>query len=498
MDSLTRATVGTGEPGADPAEVVTCAAPAGGIDSPCRGEVATKILSALVAAAVFARAASGARPAPPVPSLHATHAVVATLIGATGSSPAGLAFATRSGLLYVANIFTDDVSVIDPRTRTVVDTVKLAGDNTCAHPLSVGYDKAHDVVYVACQQYSDVTAITGTTHQPIGEPIDVGSSPFGIAYDERNGDVYIVIAHTNEVVVLDGATRAIVDRIPVDAAPFGIAYDDRRGFLYVTNSQSDTVSVIDGATNEVVRTIPEGPSPEGVVYDQRNDTIYVTNLYGSTVGAIDVATGEPVAEIFVGALPFGLTLNPRDGDLYVATLGAGTVDVIDTTMNVLVESVPVESLPLRAGAVWAAADPRTGDVWVTHGDAVSELAARQGPPLLQIRPAMVDFGAQPVGSVESKFVTVTNVSGEPLLVAVTTVHVPDDFSAGGGLPGSTCPSPDQGLLGAGESCTQFVGFFPSEPFRGQHETGFVQVTAYDPLTGENLEEDFVALRGIPR
>ena len=69
-----------------------------------------------------------------------------------------------------------------------------------------------------------------------------------------------------------------------------------------------------------------------------------------------------------------MALNPRDGDLYVATLGAGTVEVIDTRANVLVESVQ-----LGSGAVWTAADPRTGDVWVTHGDAVSELSARKSP-----------------------------------------------------------------------------------------------------------------------
>src|SRR6266581_4611406 len=400
-----------------------------------------KVQALIVALAVLTLAAPEARAAAPVPLVRATHTVVATLTSPPGSSPAGLAFATRSGLLFVANIFTDDVSVIDPRTRAVIDTVKLAGGNTCAHPLSVGYDKAHDVIYVSCQQYLDVTAIDGTTHQPIGSPIEVGSSPFGIAYNERNGDVYIVIAHTDQVVL----------------------------------------------------TIPVGSSPLGVVYDNQNDTIYVSNYFSSNVVAIDAATGQLAAEIFVEAFPFGIALNPRDGDLYVATLGAGTVDVIDTTMNVLVESVP-----LGSGGVWTATDPRTGDVWVTHGDAVSELAARQGPPLMQVSPAMVNFGAQPVGSVESKFVTVTNASGRPLLVAVTTVHVPDDFSAGGGLPGSTCPSPDQGLLGAGESCAQFVGFFPSEPFLGQHETGYLQVTAYDPLSGENLEEDFVALKGIPR
>src|SRR4029077_3712531 len=159
------------------------------------------------ALAAFALAGSGAGSAAPAPLRQNTHTVVATLVGPPGSSATGLAFATRSGLLYVANVFTDDVSVIDRFRPQVVCSVKLAGGNTCAHPLSVGYDKKHDVVYVSCQQSSDVTVIDGSTHRTIGDPFEVGSSPFGIAYDERNGDVYIVIAHTDEVVVLDGGTR---------------------------------------------------------------------------------------------------------------------------------------------------------------------------------------------------------------------------------------------------------------------------------------------------
>src|SRR5947208_4487394 len=94
-----------------------------------------KVQALIVALAVLTLAAPEARAAAPVPLVRATHTVVATLTSPPGSSPAGLAFATRSGLLFVANIFTDDVSVIDPRTRAVIDTVKLAGGNTCAHPL---------------------------------------------------------------------------------------------------------------------------------------------------------------------------------------------------------------------------------------------------------------------------------------------------------------------------------------------------------------------------
>jgi|SRR6266536_5326835 len=108
---------------------------------------------------------------------------------------------------------------------------------------------------------------------------------------------------------------------------------------------------------------------------------------------------------------------------------------------------------------------------------------------------MVNFGAKPVSSIERKFVTVTNVSGGPLLVAVTRVQAPDEFSAGGGLPGTGAHRPT-GAPRRSESCMQFVGFVGTLP--GQPETGYLHVTGYHPLSGENLEEDFVALKSIPR
>jgi YVTN family beta-propeller protein len=307
-------------------------------------------------------------------SAAATHHVVAEI--PTGSSAAGMTFAARSGRLYVANVFSDDVSVIDPRTRRVVDTVPLVGGTTCAHPLSVGYDKRRDIVYVSCQQYTKATAIDARTDTQIGEPIEVGSSPFSIVYDSRNGDIYIAIAHNNEVVVVDGNSRVVTAHIPVGEAPFGIAYDTRRGHLYVTNTQGDTVSVIDPARNEVVRTIaigngpPGSLAPTGIVYDGRNDTVYVGNFNSRTVTALAGGSGALRATIEVGRGPFGMTLNPCDGNLYVAAFFEQAMQVVDTRTNSLIETVALPESP-----VWAAADPRSGDVFVSHGNSVSVLAA---------------------------------------------------------------------------------------------------------------------------
>jgi YVTN family beta-propeller protein len=223
--------------------------------------------------------------------------VIATI--PVGLSPAWLAFDTRNGRVYVANIFSDDVSVIDPRTNTVVDTIPLAGGFVCAHPFAVGYDPRHDVVYVACQQYTMATAISGRTDRPIGDPIEVGSSPFGIAFDRRNDHLYIAVAHTQDVAVLDAATRAVIDRVPIPPAPgqsesepFGIAYDDRNGELYVAESASPEVSVVDGSTNNVLKTIPTPSTSRGIAYDPRTGEIYVANFEAGSVSVIDDTTAK--------------------------------------------------------------------------------------------------------------------------------------------------------------------------------------------------------------
>jgi YVTN family beta-propeller protein len=49
--------------------------------------------------------------------------------------------------------------------------------------------------------------------------------------------------------------QTVVATVAVGSEPAGVAFDSRNGDVYVTNLCSDTVSVIDGATNTVVATV---------------------------------------------------------------------------------------------------------------------------------------------------------------------------------------------------------------------------------------------------
>src|SRR6266540_4936514 len=69
----------------------------------------------------------------------------------------------------------------------------------------------------------------------------------------------------------------VVDTISVGSYPVGIAFNPRNGYVYVTNESDATVSVIKATTNTVVATVEVGLSPRAVTYNSRNGDMYVSN-----------------------------------------------------------------------------------------------------------------------------------------------------------------------------------------------------------------------------
>jgi YVTN family beta-propeller protein len=65
----------------------------------------------------------------------------------------------------------------------------------------------------------------------------------------------VVNSGVNSVSVIDAATRTVVATINVGASPWGVAFTPNGAFTYVSNRIANTVSVIDTATNSVVATI---------------------------------------------------------------------------------------------------------------------------------------------------------------------------------------------------------------------------------------------------
>ena len=205
-----------------------------------------------------------------------------------GIAPAGVAFTPNGKTAYVANLISNTVSVIDTKTNTVVATIN-GEDESFSAPLAVAITPDGARVYV-------------TNFGPFPQP---GAPPPPPSF----------------VSVIDTKTNTVVATIGVGVLPEGVAISPNGRTAYVANEGSNTVSVIDTKTNTVVdldpttpeiEGIPVGMGPSGVAFTPNGRRAYVTNYFDNFVSVIDTKTNTVVDEITVGPLCNGLAISPNE------------------------------------------------------------------------------------------------------------------------------------------------------------------------------------------
>lgn len=119
-------------------------------------------------------------------------------------------------------------------------------------------------------------------------------------------------------------------------SPYGIAYDEATGYVWVTQTRVNKVSVFDPATNRIIWSSAEGDvnHPREVRIDPSSGKVFVSGSGGISV--FDTTRHALVKKIeFTDAkgesdIAMNMHVDSADGKLYVPSLSAGTVKVIDT------------------------------------------------------------------------------------------------------------------------------------------------------------------------
>jgi YVTN family beta-propeller protein len=120
----------------------------------------------------------------------------------TGANVKNLTMDPRSGRVYAMNRGAGTISVIDPDSDAIVDTLKA--------------DR-------------------------------------GIAINTKTNMIYVVNTHANSVSVIDGRANTVAATVPADKGPWAVAVNSASNMIYVANRLSDRVTVIDGRTNRAVQ-----------------------------------------------------------------------------------------------------------------------------------------------------------------------------------------------------------------------------------------------------
>src|SRR5438093_7313111 len=191
--------------------------------------------------------------------------------------------------------------------------------------------------YLVRTQAPAGAAVAQARPAPTAAPVIAQAQPASNAGPAAR--VYVVNEESQDVWVLDAATRAVVGSAKVEKLPRGITPSPDGTSLYVTNMGSNDVTIIDTATLTTTTMHGTGLNPHESAMGPDGRWLYVSNPSSNTVTVHDTISRVPVASIPVGRFPHGVALSPDGKRLYVANRDTGDVSVIDTTMRQVVATI---------------------------------------------------------------------------------------------------------------------------------------------------------------
>jgi VCBS repeat-containing protein len=261
-------------------------------------------------------------------------AVVATIT--VGNFPGSAALSADGSRLYVPNFKVGTLSII---------STAGANANTVVHTATVGTDpdgvvEVGGVVYVANLLSGSITVVNPTTGNVTGTiTLPSGASgaaaPSGLA---PSADGHTLYANDSR----NGRTLAIdLTQSPPVVSPTSVGVGTKPAYLslagntgYVANPGSNTVSVL-GLGNPLSPTlsgtVTVGSRPYGVVALPALNEVFTANAGSNNVSVIDTSTppGATVGSSTqgVGSLPDAIAVGPDHQTAVISNEGSGTISV---------------------------------------------------------------------------------------------------------------------------------------------------------------------------
>ncbi|MDQ2685435.1 MAG: YncE family protein [Thermoproteota archaeon] len=243
----------------------------------------------------------------------------------TGSYPVGITTNPFTNKVYVANQYSNTVSVFDSKTDKLIEIIP-----TGIFPYSIDANLFNNRIYVTNRGSDTLSVIDGATDSVI-DNIKVGQSPVQVAVDQSNSWVYVSNIDSNSISVIDGIENEVIKTIKGINAPYGINVNPLSNKIYVSNIANSTIAVIDDNSNDLIKNIKVGQSPVGIEINEEKNLLYVTNYISNTISLIDGTTDSVIKTIPVGQSPIGVKLNPQSNKIYVSNIGSNTVTIINGT-----------------------------------------------------------------------------------------------------------------------------------------------------------------------
>ena len=258
------------------------------------------------------------------------------------------------------------LDLVSLQEERILEDVGIAEQKTAyfSSPQSIAVDEDANKIYVSNVGSGTITVIDGKTHKPT-TVIPVAQTPQVISLNPKTKKLYVSSSVDNIVTVIDTKDPSYSQKtIAVGKMPRTVNTNEVSNKIYVSNSGDGTVSVIDGKRDVVIATIylgGPGNFPLLTSINREKNEIYVANYGSDTIAVINGQTDTVRRLIRVGKNPFWVRYEAPLGQLYVTVEGEKKFLRINPQTYEIAETISLDRTPYRIFS-----DPETRLVYVNH------------------------------------------------------------------------------------------------------------------------------------
>jgi YVTN family beta-propeller protein len=283
----------------------------------------------------------------------ATNRVLRTIAVPTG--PHGLVITPDGRKVYVSSDGASTVSVIDAGTDQIVTSIEVG---PTPHGLTISPNGQQILVsgFGANQaEVIDTATDQVTARMPVAQPHNSAISPDGkLAFvgSQQQG--------ATALVMLGLVAGSPVGTIPLDKTPRALAISPDGKRLYLTLAGSDTVQVLDPASRQLIGQIPVGASPHHPSFTPDGTLGLVVSQGPGELSLINPVDNVVLSTLKVGAQPHWIATS-SDGRLaYVTNEGSNDLSVVDLIGRTVLTTVPVGAAPRKVAVQPGPSAPLAG------------------------------------------------------------------------------------------------------------------------------------------
>jgi YVTN family beta-propeller protein len=236
--------------------------------------------------------------------------------------------------VYVPNLGSDTVSVIDPATFKVIDTVR------------VGHGPQHVVpswdlrtLWVNNNEGNSLTPIDPATGK-FGTPVPI-TDPYNLYFTPDGRFAIVMEEALHKVVFADPHTLAVQKEVPVNCAGVNHADFSADGRYFIVSCEfSGDLLKIDTARQEVIGQLhlpAKHPMPQDVKISPDGTTWYIADMNSNGVWVLDGDAFTQPTLLPTGDGAHGLYVSRDSKYLYIANRGEGSVSRLDFSTKTLVD-----------------------------------------------------------------------------------------------------------------------------------------------------------------